>query len=122
MTSNSTKTCHECGGKITGRTDKKYCSEQCRIAHNNRVRTPTNKYVRNVTHALLRNRRILQELNTTGKVRIHADRLHDMGFNFKYFTSIYTTREGADYYYCFEHGYLAVENNFYLLVVKKNLD
>ncbi len=119
MTSNSTKTCNECGGKIVGRTDKKYCSEECRIAYNNKARTPVNKYVRRVTHTLLRNRRILQELNKDGKTRVHSEKLYERGFNFKYFTSIYTTREGAHYYYCFEQGYLAVEKDFYLLVIKK---
>ncbi len=120
MTSNSTKSCQECGGKITGREDKKYCSEPCRIAYNNRNRTPTTNYVRNVTHTLLRNRRILQDLNPTGKQRVHRDKLQSAGFNFQYFTSIYKTREGAEYFYCFEHGYLRMENNFYLLVVKKD--
>lgn len=119
MTSNSTKTCQECGGKITGRKDKKYCSEPCRIAYNNRNRTPTTNYVRNVTHTLLRNRRILQELNPEGKKTVHKDKLNAMGFDFRYFTSLYRTRDGAEYFYCFEQGYLAMEKNFYLLVVKR---
>lgn len=121
MALNSTKTCKECGEKIAGRADKKFCSDQCRIAFNNKKRTPANNYVRNVTHALLRNRIILEELNPTGKTRVSIERLREKGFNFKYFTSTYTTRDGAEYRYCFEQGYLAVDKDIFLLVVKKEL-
>jgi predicted nucleic acid-binding Zn ribbon protein len=121
MTPITTKTCNECGGKITGRADKKFCSDECRIAHNNKIRTPSNKLVRHVTHTLLRNRRILAELNPSGKTRVNLSKLQEMGFNFNYFTSIYTTREGAEYRYCFEQGYLAMEGNSYLLVVRKEV-
>ena len=27
------KKCPECGGKIIGRADKKFCSDQCRLLH-----------------------------------------------------------------------------------------
>lgn len=36
------KTCLECGEKIIGRADKKFCSDQCRISYNNRVRGDDN--------------------------------------------------------------------------------
>jgi hypothetical protein len=115
----STKTCQECGGKITGRRDKKFCSEACRVAFHNRARSASSNYVRTVTHSLLRNRRILEDLNPNGKARIHRDKLQALGFNFNYFTSMYRTRDGSEYFYCFEQGYLAVDNSFYLLVIKK---
>lgn len=121
MASITTKTCSECGDKFTGRSDKKFCSADCRVAHNNKIRTPSSKLVRHVTHTLLRNRRILEELNPTGKTRVTLSQLQEMGFNFKYFTSLYTTREGAEYRYCFEQGYLAMDGNAYLLVVRKEV-
>lgn len=120
MTSNSQKTCAECGAKITGRIDKKFCSDQCRISYNNKLNSDGNNYVRNVNNILRKNRRLLQELNTTGKTKVTRDKLTQRGFDFGYITSLYTTREGAVYHYCYEQGYLEVEKNLYLLVVKKD--
>jgi hypothetical protein len=59
------------------------------------------------------------ELNPLGKVRLTRDKLLAKGFDFSYFTSTYTTKEGAQYFYCYEQGYLPIEKGYYLLVVKK---
>ncbi len=113
------KACLECGEKIIGRSDKKFCSDQCRVAYNNRLNSNETNFMRNVNNVLRKNRRILIELNTTGKSRVSRERLSEKGFDFNYFTSTYTTKEGAIYHYCYEQGYLAVDKNWYLLVVKK---
>nr|WP_310993282.1 hypothetical protein [Aequorivita sp. S2608]MDS1298842.1 hypothetical protein [Aequorivita sp. S2608] len=41
-----------------------------------------------------------------------------MGFNFDSFTSIYTTKSGATYFYLYDQGYLPLDDDFYLLVKK----
>ena len=120
MTSLTDRICRECDAPFRGRIDKKFCSDLCRIAHNNRLNSNQNNYVRNVNNILRKNRRILTELNPSGKNRIRIDKLKDKGFNFDYFTSTYKTREGALYFYCYEQGYLPIERDFCLLVVKKD--
>lgn len=114
------KKCLECGEKIKGRADKKFCSDQCRIFYNNRLNSDGTNYVRNVNNTLRKNRRILQELNPQGKVKVSRDKLLDKGFDFNYITSLYTTKDGNVYHFCYEHGYLALENNWYLLVMRKD--
>jgi hypothetical protein len=113
------KTCSECGTTIKGRVDKKFCSDQCRSAYNNRINSDETSYVRNVNNILRKNRRILLELNPEGKNRVSRDKLKLKGFDFQHFTSTYTTKEGAQYFYCYEQGYLPIEKDFFLLVVKK---
>jgi hypothetical protein len=113
------KTCSECGTTIKGRVDKKFCSDQCRSAYNNRLNSDETSYVRNVNNILRKNRRVLMELNPDGKNRVSRDKLKAKGFDFQYFTSTYTTKEGAQYFYCYEQGYLPIEKDFFLLVVKK---
>jgi predicted nucleic acid-binding Zn ribbon protein len=113
------KKCIECGEKIKGRADKKFCSDQCRITYNNKLRSDDTNYVRNVNNALRKNRRILLTLNTTGKTRVSRDKLNDKGFDFTHFTSQYVTKEGAVYHFCYEQGYLALDKNWYLLVTRK---
>jgi predicted nucleic acid-binding Zn ribbon protein len=113
------KACLECGDPIKGRADKKFCSDQCRVTYNNRLNSDDTNYLRNVNYALRKNRRILVELNTTGKTKVSREKLMRKGFDFGYFTSTYKTKDGAIYYYCYEQGYLPIEKEYYLLVVKQ---
>ena len=118
MTKKEEKVCLECGGKITGRSDKKFCSDQCRVAYNNKLNRDETAYMNNVTNILRKNRRVLMELNLTGKTKVNRDKLNDKGFDFNYFTSQYKTKDGSVYNFCYEQGYLPLENNWYLVVVK----
>lgn len=114
------KACLECGAEIKGRVDKKYCSDQCRTSYNNRLNSDETTYMRNVNNILRKNRRILIELNPEGKSRVTRTKLKTKGFDFAYFTSTYTTKDGALYFYCYEQGYLPIEKDYFLLVVKKD--
>ncbi len=118
MVKKEEKVCLECGAKISGRADKKFCSDQCRVAYNNKLNRDETAYMNNVTNILRKNRRVLLELNTTGKTKVNRDKLNDKGFDFNYFTSQYKTKDGSVYNFCYEQGYLPLENNWYLLVVK----
>jgi len=113
--------CLECKEPITGRSDKKFCSDQCRNLFNNKMNSDPTNLVRNINNTLRRNRRILEELNPKGKAKVHKDKMLERGFNFNYFTGIYKTQKGAVYYFCYEYGYLPLENNFYFLVVNNRL-
>ncbi|HBX52936.1 MAG: hypothetical protein A2275_14830 [Bacteroidetes bacterium RIFOXYA12_FULL_35_11] len=110
------KKCPECGEPILGRADKKFCSDMCRNSFNNKQNSDVTNFMRTVNNILRKNRRILEELNPTGKISVHRDKLSEKGFNFNYFTSTYVTKKSHTYYFCYEQGYLAVENNYYILV------
>lgn len=110
------KACLECGEPLHGRTDKKFCSDACRNLFHYRTNNAPINYVRNVMNTLRRNRRILNELNPGGKVKVHRDKLVERGYNFMYHTNIYRTKVGNVYVFCFEHGYLELSENWYALV------
>ena len=114
------KKCIECGTKFAGRVDKKFCSDQCRSAYNNKLNNDSSKLLRNIDNALKRNRRILKELNPNGKTKVHRDKLNKAGFDFEHITSIYKTKEGSLYKFCYEYGYLEMEKDFFLLVLRNN--
>ena len=59
------------------------------------------------------------EANPSGKTKMSREKLIQKGFDFNYFTNVYKTKEGAIYYYCYEQGYLPIENNWFLLVERK---
>ena len=115
----SERSCLECGKPVFGRVDKKFCSDSCRNAYNNRSNSTSTKYIRQVNNILIRNRRILLDLNPNGKRKMHRDKLLIVGFDFEYFTNTYTTKAGDEYRFCYEQGYLTLEDGFVLLVESK---
>lgn len=110
------KECPECGGRILGRADKKFCSDSCRNSHNNNLNKDQTNLVRNINNRLRKNYRILQESNHKDKTKIKKETLSKKGFNFNFFTGTYTTKTGNIYYYVYDQGYLALENDWFLLV------
>ena len=50
------------------------------------------------------------------KTKVKKETLLKHGFLFEYCTGTYTTKAGNIYYYVYDQGYLALENDFYLLV------
>lgn len=112
------KQCLECEKPVFGRTDKKFCSDACRNAFNNRENAATSKFMRRVNNTLTRNRRILIELNPDGKKKTHRDKLLKKGFDFDFHTSTYTTKSGDIYHFCYEQGYLLLDEGFVLLVAR----
>ena len=110
------KACSECGEKIVGRTDKKFCSDYCRNSHHNNLNKDRKNLIRNVNNLLRKNYRILEQLNPNDKTRVSKSKLLAKGFNFEYFTSIYTTKTGNTYYFIYDQGYLPLDGDFYALV------
>jgi predicted nucleic acid-binding Zn ribbon protein len=108
--------CLECGEPLVGRIDKKFCSDQCRNTYNNRKKRDVNNYMRRVDGILKKNRRILDSLVPGDKHTVHKEMLTKQGFDFDYFTNIYTTKTGKVYYFCYEMGYLPLGNDFYAVV------
>lgn len=106
------KKCLDCGDTLRGRTDKKFCSDQCRNNYNNRLNRDSNNFVRNVHGLLRKNRRILSDLYSEGKLKVHKDALFALGYNFSFFTHIIETSQGHKYHYCFEYGYRETGDDF----------
>ena len=118
---NNNKICLTCGKVLKGRLDKKYCDDGCRNSYNNRLKSETNNFVRNVNNALAKNRRILESLLPPEEetAKANKEKLLRLGFQFKYITYTYVTKAGKTYFYCYEYGYLPLENNWYLIVKSK---
>ncbi|MCL9809641.1 DUF2116 family Zn-ribbon domain-containing protein [Flavobacterium luminosum] len=114
------KHCLECGEKILGREDKKFCGDGCRNTYNNKMNKDSNNLMRNINNKLRKNYRILNELNPDGKSKTTKTKLLSKGFDFEYITSIYTTKTGNIYYFLYNQGYMAIENEGFVLVKKDN--
>lgn len=114
------RTCQECGQKLSGRKDQKFCSDYCRNTFNNKLNVDSTNYMRRINNILRKNRRILATLNTTGKRTVDAIILAEEGFNFHYYTNIYKTQKGTNYYFVYDQGYAKVEGDQFVLVWKQD--
>ena len=115
--------CLECETEIWGRVDKKFCSDQCRNTYNNKVHKLSNAYVRKVNYSLRKNRHLMEQLllgKEKGVTKVRVSEMLRQGFTFDFHTHTYTNKKGETYYFCYEYGYLKIDEE-YLLVVVRNL-
>jgi hypothetical protein len=115
------KNCLACGKPLKGRIDKKFCDDYCRNNYNNQLKTADSGIVRLINNTLAKNRRILQSILPGDKETIKAtrDNLLLKGFSFTHITHTYTTKTGKTYFYCYDYGYLPLDNDWYLVVKRK---
>lgn len=116
-----TPNCPECGDKIVGRSDKKFCSDACRNAYNNNQNKTTTNYMRNINNKLRKNYRILSQYNTEGKTKVAKSKLLAAGFLFDYLTQTITYKNGSQYYFVYDQGYKMLDNDW-VLIVKNNVE
>lgn len=110
------KNCLHCESVFPGRSDKKFCCDQCRSAFNNKHKNEEEKLIIKVNAVLRKNRTIMKRINPNGNSTVNKDFLLALGFNFKYFTNIYHTKTGSEYCFCYDHGFMLLDNGKVLLV------
>lgn len=112
------KNCLTCDKPVRGRTDKKFCDDYCRNNYNNHLKAETNCIIRNINNALGKNRRILESLIPTNEEMgmVSKEKLLLEGFLFKYFTHTKKSTKGGCYFFCYDHGYMMLENECYLII------
>ncbi len=112
--------CLECDTSIKGRVDKKFCSDYCRNAYNNKLNKDSKNLLRNINNRLRKNYRILDSFQLKdGKTRTSKTRLLDKGFDFEFITNLYTTKKGTTYYFVYDLGYLPLDNDYYMIVKRE---
>ena len=112
--------CLECGDTLHGRADQKFCSDACRNSYNNRTNSDVTSLMRNINNILKKNRKTLLAFTENKKTKVSRNALIQKGFNFSYFTHIYTTKKGLTYYFSYDYGYLFLEGDYCLIVKDLN--
>ncbi len=108
--------CLDCNALIKGRADKKFCDDTCRSNFNNLLKAEDNSFLKQVNQILKKNREILKGKNPNGKIKVKREILLGKGFNFIYHTHTYSNKNGMIYFFCYEYGYLHLNNDEVLLV------
>jgi len=99
--------CLNCGKKLIGRIDKKYCDPQCKSAYQyKREREQPERFFNKVDNQLRLNRRILKEYNKAGKATVRSTILLHEGFDPNFFTHYWKNQKGNVYLFVYEYGFL----------------
>lgn len=97
--------CLECGHPLTGRTDKKFCSGDCKNRYHNRERNVLRSFRNKTMDKLELNYRILGWALATGSTSIPLQVLDDMGFSPECVTFHGDGEKGHTEYGCFDIRY-----------------
>lgn len=99
------KKCLGCGSAVTGRLDKKYCSDQCRYLENNKNKYDAERPILEINRRLRKNRSILKSLCPTGKATVRKEVMVAMGYDITIFSSLFLTSKKEVYYLCYDYGF-----------------
>lgn len=101
------KICQQCNKEMQGRSDKKFCSVQCKNDFNQAIKVATFSAVQKIDGILHKNHQILATvLGNRVSTNIPRLELDAMGFNFNYFTNTYTNTRGKQYHYIYDYSWM----------------
>ena len=105
--------CPICDALLLGRTDKKYCSDQCRYIANNKHKIKNEYLILDINKRLRKNRAILKKLCPAGKAVIRKEMLDAMGYDVTVFSSLFfLTSNKQLYYICYDYAFMPlIEHN-----------
>jgi len=114
------KCCLQCGNELRGRSDKKFCDDQCRSQFNNQHYAVSSNFVREINSILRRNRQILAGyFNGKERTKVNGSVLLKRGFDPDFITHTRVTKKGTVYRFCYEFGYRFLEGNHCMIVIVK---
>ena len=114
--------CLECGDQIRyGRTDKKFCCDDCRMRHYNEQSKLSRHFRRRILAALSKNYEILEGLIRSDKESVDLMTLATMGFTPSIVTSFRRTGK-HDEYGCFDIRYIMTRTRIYSISKIQNFD
>lgn len=114
--------CLECGDRIRyGRSDKKYCCDDCRVRHHNAMAMRSRSFRRRVMKILIRNYDLLDGLIRSDVDSIALLDITAMGFAPGFVTS-YSKSGKHDLYGCFDIKYIMTRTRVYSIMKIQNFD
>ena len=114
--------CAECGHKLVGRTDKKFCNDYCRNSFNNKRYRKEQYAKREIQGVLNVNYSILKSICSQNSVAESTlDHLAEKGYQMRFFTNLSLTGEGEVLRQCFDMSLLTKEDgSLFIINMKKS--
>ena len=104
----TTRKCPVCETMIVGRSDKTYCSDQCRSLANSEKKKISEWPIIELNKTLRKNRTILRTLCPAGRSVVRKEVMDAMGFDITVFSSIFVTGKRQVYYLCYDYGFTPI--------------
>ena len=98
----STSHCRDCGNKLLGRSDKKFCNDYCRNTYHSKRNRDVNNHMRNINNILRKNRRILHQLIQNNICTCPITDLLHLGFQMEYCTQFYRDHNNKEFKYYYD--------------------
>ena len=113
--------CKICKKEIIGRSDKVFCSSDCKNYYHLKLRKVTNVAVKKINSILHRNRCILLEVLGKNKQQVKVERivLEKKKFSFKYVTHFYKNSKGKEYNYIYDFAWMEFSDDE-ILIIRRN--
>ena len=105
--------CLNCGKIAYGRSDRKFCCQQCKNAWHNARTRESRLYRSRIITALGRNYNVLRSALERGELSIDLMTLQDRGFRPCYVTGHRSVRYGSDVCRCFDISYCQSASRVY---------
>ncbi len=118
MKQNSVK-CVYCSRLVKGRSDKRFCSPECKSAYHNQQTNPQEEFIKFINRQLRKNRSALKKACPWGKATVRKDFLKQMGMDFKHITHTWRTEHNNLYFFCYDYGYMQVQDPKKVLIIQK---
>lgn len=112
------RTCLFCGTVLSGRSDKRYCDDDCRNRyhyHTRKIEKNDKSVVKSVNDILSFNREILFSLNRKRSAVVKKQCLVEKRFDFELITGCYKTKKGVEYRVVYDYAYKFINEDDVLL-------
>ena len=113
--------CKICKKRLSGRSNKIFCSQRCKNHYHHNLRRVTRDASYDIDIMLHRNRSILLELMGKNAVQKKVNRrsLERKKFNFKYLTHYHVNKQGKMYSYVYDFAWMDFSDDEILIVRRK---
>ncbi len=120
----ATKNCIVCSKTFRGRSDKKFCSLNCKNDFHYQKKS-SSSIVQQIDSILHKNRNVLLkrfEKENPEKTKIYTSKIQltMAGFNFSYYTSTYLNIHNKRYFYIYDFAWMEFSLEEIMVVRKKN--
>jgi hypothetical protein len=114
------KTCFACNRKVTGRTDKKFCSIPCKNDYHNSQKVKLGQAERYMLSAMRKNRMILEKLKINEPVEKPVSYLENMGFDRSGLSGLILNDDKSVQTTCYDYA-LVLRDNMALIYKMKQV-
>ncbi len=108
--------CIFCGRELSGRSDKKFCDDNCRNNYGYQHNKYNNDVVNKINKSLLYNRNILKSITKCRRKIVKKQMLVDNDFDFDMMTGVRKTHKQQEYRLLYDYAYRCVNDEDVLVI------